>query len=173
MSYALGDVHLALIVDRGASPGRALRAAQLWAVPGVDVVIIVLLSLERRGDSARERPRHYSHYGTFAGHRLVTSGLTSTTPHRPAHLLLGQCPLPVTFQMVALILPMAKDSESHSFSPCSGWRSCHTLRWDSTTKSTRGCEGRGGRLRLRLDSTSDSTRGFDGPRSCPTTLQGP
>ena len=66
--------------------------------------------------------------------------------------------------MVALILPMAKDCESHWFSPCSGWRSCHTLRWDSTTKSTRGCEGRGGRLRLRLDSTSDSTRGFDGPR---------
>ena len=26
------------------------------------------------------------------------------------------------------------------FSPCSGWKSCHTLRWDSTTKSTRGCE---------------------------------
>ena len=60
----------------------------------------------------------------------------------------GQCPLPVTFQMVALILPMAKDCESHWFSPCSGWRSCHTLRWDSTAKSTRGCEGRGGRLRL-------------------------
>ena len=75
--------------------------------------------------------------------------------------------------MVALILPMAKDSESHWFSPCSGWRSCHTLRWDSTTKSTRGCEGRGGRLRLRLDSTSDSTRGFDGPRSCPAPLQAP
>ena len=49
----------------------------------------------------------------------------------------------------------------------------HTLRWDSTTKSTRGCEGRGGRLRLRLDSTSDSTRGFDGPRSCPAPLQAP
>ena len=57
--------------------------------------------------------------------------------------------------------------------PCSGWRSCHTLRWDSTTKSTRGCEGRGGRLRLRLDSTSDSTRGFDGPRSCPAPRQAP
>ena len=71
----------------------------------------------------------------------MTPGLASATQHRPAHLLLGQCPLPVTFQMVALILPMAKDSESHWFSPCSGWRSCHTLRWDSTTKSTRGCEG--------------------------------
>ena len=42
------------------------------------------------------------------------------------------------------ILPMAKDSESQWFSPCSGWKSCHALRWDSTTKSTRGCEGRGG-----------------------------
>ena len=103
----------------------------------------------------------------------MTPGLASATQHRPAHLLLGQCPLPVTFQMVALILPMAKDCESHWFSPCSGWRSCHTLRWDSTTKSTRGCEGRGGRLRLRLDSTSDSTRGFDGPRSCPAPLQAP
>ena len=103
----------------------------------------------------------------------MTPGLASATQHRPAHLLLGQCPLPVTFQMVDLILPMANDSESHWFSPCSGWRSCHTLRWDSTTKSTRGCEGRGGRLRLRLDSTTNSTRGFDGPRSCPTTLQGP
>ena len=95
----------------------------------------------------------------------MTPGLASATQHRPAHLLLGQCPLPVTFQMVALILPMAKDSESHWFSPCSGWRSCHTLRWDSTTKSTRGCEGRGGRLRLRLDSTSDSTRGLMVPEA--------
>ena len=103
----------------------------------------------------------------------MTPGLASATQHRPAHLLLGQCPLPVTFQMVALILPMAKDSESHWFSPCSGWRSCHTLRWDSTTKSTRGCEGRGGRLCLRLDSTTNSTRGFDGPRSCPAPLQVP
>ena len=110
---------------------------------------------------------HGNTYGpigsTFAGHRLMTPGLASATQHRPAHLLLGQCPLPVTFQMVALILPMAKDCESHWFSPCSGWRSCHTLRWDSTTKCTRGCEGWGGRLRLRLDSTSDSTRGFDAP----------
>ena len=95
----------------------------------------------------------------------MTPGLASATQHRPAHLLLGQCPLPVTFQMVALILPMAKDSESHWFSPRSGWRSCHTLRWDSTTKSTRGCEGRGGRLRLRLDSTSDSTRGLMVPEA--------
>ena len=31
----------------------------------------------------------------------MTPGLTSATQHRPAHLLLGQCPLPVTFQMVA------------------------------------------------------------------------
>ena len=45
----------------------------------------------------------------------MTPGLASATQHRPAHLLLGQCPLPVTFQMVALILPMAKDSESHWF----------------------------------------------------------
>ena len=37
----------------------------------------------------------------------MTPGLASATQHRPAHLLLGQCPLPVTFQMVALILPMA------------------------------------------------------------------
>ena len=103
----------------------------------------------------------------------MTPGLASATQHRPAHLLLGQCPLPVTFQMVALILPMAKDCESTWFSPCSGWGSCHTLRWHSTTKSTLGCEGRGGRLRLRLDSTSDSTRGFDGPRSCPAPLQAP
>ena len=103
----------------------------------------------------------------------MTPGLASATQHRPAHLLLGQCPLPVTFQMVALILPMAKECESHWFSPCSGWRSCHTLRWDSTTKSTWGCEGRGGRLRLRLDSTTNSTQGFDGPRSCPATLQAP
>ena len=103
----------------------------------------------------------------------MTPGLASATQHRPAHLLLGQCPLPVTFQMVALILPMAKDSEIHWFSPRSGWRSCHTLRWDSTTKSTRGCEGRGSRLRLRLDSTTNSTRGFDGPRGCPAPLQAP
>ena len=52
----------------------------------------------------------------------MTPGLASATQHRPAHLLLGQCPLPVTFQMVALILPMAKDCESHWFSPCSGWK---------------------------------------------------
>ena len=57
---------------------------------------------------------------TFAGHRLMTPGLASATQHRPAHLLLGQCPLHVTFQMVALILPMAKDCECHWFSPCSG-----------------------------------------------------
>ena len=60
----------------------------------------------------------------------MTPGLASATQHRPAHLLLGQCPLPVTFQMVDLILPMAKDSESHWFSPRtarSGWRSCHLL----------------------------------------------
>ena len=95
----------------------------------------------------------------------MTPELASATQHRPAHLLLGQCPLPVTFQMVALILPMAKDCESHWLSPCSGWRSCHTLRWDSTTKCTRGCEGRGGRLRLRLDSTSDSTAGLMVPEA--------
>ena len=35
----------------------------------------------------------------------MTPGLASATQHRPAHLLLGQCPLPVTFQMVDLILP--------------------------------------------------------------------
>ena len=35
----------------------------------------------------------------------MTPGLASATQHRPAHLLLGQCPLPVTFLMVALILP--------------------------------------------------------------------
>ena len=52
----------------------------------------------------------------------MTPGLASATQHRPAHLLLGQCPLPVTFQMVDLILPMAKDCESHWFSPCSGWK---------------------------------------------------
>ena len=40
----------------------------------------------------------------------MTPGLASATRHRPAHLLLGQCPLPVTFQMVALILPMANGS---------------------------------------------------------------
>ena len=43
----------------------------------------------------------------------MTPGLASATQHRPAHLLLGQCPLPVTFHMAVLVLPMAKDSESH------------------------------------------------------------
>ena len=31
----------------------------------------------------------------------MTPGLASATQQRPAHFLLGQCPLPVTFQMVA------------------------------------------------------------------------
>ena len=88
----------------------------------------------------------------------MTPGLASATQHRPAHLLLGQCPLPVTFQMAVLILPTVKDSESHWFSRGSGWRSFHTLCWDSTTKSTRGCEGRGSRLRLRFDSKSGGRR---------------
>ena len=96
----------------------------------------------------------------------MTPGLASVTQHRPAHLLLGQCSLPVTFRMVVPIFPMVRP-------PGSGWISCHNLHWGSTTKCTRGCEGRGGRLRLRLDSTTNSTQGFDGPRSCPATLQAP
>ena len=96
----------------------------------------------------------------------LTSFERDGVPHRPAHLLLGQCSLPVTFRMVVPIFPMVRP-------PGSGWISCHNLHWGSTTKCTRGCEGRGGRLRLRLDSTTNSTQGFDGPRSCPATLQAP
>ena len=129
-------------------------------------------------EAALIEPRPWEHIGT---NRLHLRRAPSRDPWaRLRHPASSRTPsawsVPTaceTFQMVALILPMAKDSESQWFSPCSGWKSCHTLRWDSTTKSTRGCEGRGGRLRLRLDSTTNSTRGFDGPRRCSAPLQAP